>query len=68
MTTAIGIGDFARMTLLSVKALRHYHEVGLLTPAAIDPASGYRRYDLSQVATAIKPSATTINSSLPGSL
>src|SRR5215470_17486347 len=40
------------MTLLSVKALRHYHDVGLLTPAEIDPESGYRRYELAQVPTA----------------
>lgn len=48
----MGIGDFSRMTFLSVKALRHYHEVGLLPPAEIDPDTGYRRYDLSQVPTA----------------
>jgi DNA-binding transcriptional MerR regulator len=48
----ISIGDFARMTFLSVKTLRHYHETGLLAPARIDPSSGYRYYDVSQVATA----------------
>ena len=37
------------MTLLSVKALRLYHENGLLEPAAVDPDSGYRRYSASQV-------------------
>jgi DNA-binding transcriptional MerR regulator len=50
--TLVSIGDFARMTFLSVKALRHYHEVGLLPPADIDPESGYRRYALGQVPTA----------------
>jgi DNA-binding transcriptional MerR regulator len=50
--TLVNIGDFARMTFLSVKALRHYHEVGLLPPAEIDPESGYRRYDVAQVPTA----------------
>ena len=40
------------MTHLSVKALRHYHEVGVLVPSDVDPATGYRHYDLSQVATA----------------
>ena len=49
MSTLLSIGDFSRMTFLSVKALRHYHEVGLLPPAEIDPDSGYRRYDLAQV-------------------
>ena len=49
MAVRLGIGDFSRMTHLSVKALRHYHDLGLLTPAAIDPASGYRFYEPSQV-------------------
>jgi len=43
------IGDFSRVTHLSIKTLRHYHEVGLLEPAAVDPSSGYRRYTLAQV-------------------
>jgi DNA-binding transcriptional MerR regulator len=50
--TLINIGDFARMTFLSVKALRHYHEVGLLPPAEVDPETGYRRYEPAQVPTA----------------
>lgn len=49
MATLLSIGDFSRMTFLSVKALRHYHEVGLLPPAEIDSESGYRRYDVAQV-------------------
>ena len=48
----MSIGDFSRMTLVSVKALRHYHELGLLPPAEIDPETGYRRYDVAQVPTA----------------
>jgi DNA-binding transcriptional MerR regulator/effector-binding domain-containing protein len=52
VTTLVSIGDFSRMTLLSVKALRHYHELGLLRPAQIDDDSGYRRYELEQVPTA----------------
>jgi DNA-binding transcriptional MerR regulator len=52
VSTLVSIGDFSRMTFLSVKALRHYHEVGLLPPAEIDPDTGYRRYGLEQVATA----------------
>ncbi len=46
------IGEFSKMTYLSVKALRHYHDVGLLAPAQIDPDSGYRRYAADQVAAA----------------
>ena len=49
MTVLVTIGDFSRMTHLSVKALRHYHDVGLLEPADVDPSSGYRLYDADQV-------------------
>jgi DNA-binding transcriptional MerR regulator len=38
------IGRFARSTGLSIGALRHYAEIGLLEPAAIDAATGYRYY------------------------
>jgi DNA-binding transcriptional MerR regulator len=40
------------MTQLSVKTLRHYHEVGILEPDRIDPATGYRYYMPQQVPTA----------------
>ena len=52
MALRLTIGDFSRMTHLSVKALRHYHEIGLLEPVAVDPASGYRLYEVDQVPTA----------------
>ncbi|HEX2954886.1 MAG TPA: MerR family DNA-binding transcriptional regulator, partial [Bacillota bacterium] len=39
------IGDFSKITRLSVKTLRFYHEEGLLCPDFIDPDSGYRYYD-----------------------
>jgi DNA-binding transcriptional MerR regulator len=45
----LSIGAFSRMTFLSVKALRHYHEIGLLAPVSVDPGSGYRRYAVEQV-------------------
>jgi DNA-binding transcriptional MerR regulator len=45
----LSIGVFSRMTFLSVKALRHYHEIGLLAPAWVDADSGYRRYSVAQV-------------------
>jgi DNA-binding transcriptional MerR regulator len=48
----VTIGEFATMTRLSRKALRHYHDLGLLEPAAIDPGNGYRYYDADQVPTA----------------
>ena len=49
MTVLVSIGDFSRMTHLSVKALRHYHDVGLLEPAEVDRSSGYRFYDAEQI-------------------
>ncbi|HZN70794.1 MAG TPA: MerR family transcriptional regulator [Micromonosporaceae bacterium] len=49
MRVRLAIGDFSRMTHLSIKALRHYHDLGLLEPAEIDPASGYRFYEPGQV-------------------
>lgn len=52
MATTVSIGEFARLTYLSVKTLRYYHEVELLEPVAVDAGSGYRRYSLDQVAQA----------------
>jgi DNA-binding transcriptional MerR regulator len=52
MDVLLTIGEFSKMTYLSVKALRHYHDVGLLTPEMVDPATGYRRYATGQVGTA----------------
>jgi DNA-binding transcriptional MerR regulator len=46
------IGDFSRATHLSVKMLRHYHDIGLLEPADVDLGTGYRRYGTGQIATA----------------
>ena len=40
----MSIGRFARRTGLSIGALRHYAEIGLLRPARIDPDTGYRYY------------------------
>jgi DNA-binding transcriptional MerR regulator len=37
---------------MTVKTLRHYHQVGLLEPAAVDPDTGYRRYTAEQIPTA----------------
>ena len=52
MRVRLAIGDFAKMTHLSIKALRHYHDGGLLEPAEVDPATGYRFYHPGQLATA----------------
>lgn len=47
------IGHVARSARLTVRALRHYDDVGVLRPAHIDPSSGYRYYTPSQVRDAI---------------
>lgn len=38
------IGEFSRLTALTVKTLRHYHERGLLVPTVVDQKTGYRYY------------------------
>src|SRR5260370_40931617 len=43
------IGDFSRLSLVSVKALRYYDELGLLKPARVDEFTGYRYYSASQL-------------------
>jgi DNA-binding transcriptional MerR regulator len=53
MTTAsLSIGDFSRATHMSVKMLRHYHQIRLLEPADINPHNGYRSYTAEQIPTA----------------
>jgi DNA-binding transcriptional MerR regulator len=44
------IGEFARHGRVSVRMLRHYDAAGLLRPARVDPASGYRFYAAGQLA------------------
>jgi DNA-binding transcriptional MerR regulator len=43
------IGRFSRLTGLTVKARRHYDELGLLRPAEVDAETGYRSYSPGQV-------------------
>ena len=52
MAIQVTIGDFSRMSHLSVKAVRYYHRVGLLEPAEVDPQTGYRYYATDQLSTA----------------
>ncbi len=42
------IGKFSKRSGIPVSHLRHYHEVGLLQPAYVDPESGYRYYAVAQ--------------------
>ncbi|WP_159844478.1 MerR family transcriptional regulator [Nocardia sp. CY41] len=52
MTATVPIGEFSRLSNLSVKTLRYYHEIGLLAPVGVDASSGYRRYATAQVSQA----------------
>src|ERR1700680_943573 len=52
MRDGLSIGEFSQITHLSVKTLRHYHDAGLLDPAQVDPHSGYRYYETTQIPTA----------------
>ncbi|MFS8199243.1 MerR family transcriptional regulator [Streptomyces sp. CWNU-52B] len=45
----LAIGAFAKASRLSQKALRLYDELGLLTPARVDPTTGYRFYSPEQL-------------------
>ena len=56
VSRGLTIGEFAQATHLSVRTLRRYHESGLLEPASVDAASGYRYYTTEQI-----PSAQVIH-------
>src|ERR1700744_4452223 len=47
--TLMSSGEFARTSGLTRKALRLYDELGLLTPARVDPQTGYRFYAPAQL-------------------
>jgi DNA-binding transcriptional MerR regulator/effector-binding domain-containing protein len=49
MVELLPIGQFSRAVLISPKTLRDYHEAGLLTPAVVDPRTGYRGYRPTQI-------------------
>lgn len=48
------IGEFSKLSHLTVKALRFYEKEGLLIPASIDSWNGYRFYETSQLKSAAK--------------
>ena len=48
------IGDFSRLSHLTVKTLRFYEKEGLLLPESIDDWTGYRFYKTSQLEEAAK--------------
>ena len=44
------IGEFSRITRVTIDTLRHYDALGLLKPANVDPFTGYRYYSARQLA------------------
>jgi len=52
MTDPLTIGEFSKITGLTVKTLRFYHEQGLLVPTSVDDQTGYRYYDAAKIETA----------------
>ena len=48
MRNLLPIGRFSEICRLSISALRHYDELGLLPPAAVDADTGYRYYSIAQ--------------------
>lgn len=51
MKRLLRIGDMARLSGVSIKALRFYDEQGLLRPDHVDPQTGYRHYTPDQAET-----------------
>ncbi|MDD3369524.1 MAG: MerR family transcriptional regulator [Lachnospiraceae bacterium] len=43
------IGDFSKLSRITIKMLRHYDEIGLLKPDTVDDFTGYRYYQESQL-------------------
>jgi DNA-binding transcriptional MerR regulator len=43
------IGEFSRLSQVTIKTLHHYDELGLIKPAHIDPATNYRFYKVEQL-------------------
>ena len=43
------IGEFSKLSRVSIRLLRHYDEAGLLAPASTDPFTGYRYYSEAQL-------------------
>ena len=49
----LSIGEFSKISHLTMNTLRYYDEIGLLKPAFIDPKNGYRYYDIFQLEIAL---------------
>ncbi len=45
----LSIGQFSKICMVTVKALRHYDKLGLIKPDHVDKFTGYRYYDENQI-------------------
>lgn len=45
----LSIGQISKLTNVNIKSLRYYDEIGILTPAYVDPKNGYRYYTAAQI-------------------
>lgn len=43
------IGDFSKLSKVSIRMIRYYDEIGLLVPASVDSLTGYRYYAAKQI-------------------
>ena len=43
------IGEFSKLTQVSIRMLRYYDEIGILKPANVDSFTGYRMYSADQI-------------------
>lgn len=50
----IKIGDFSKLSQISIRMLRHYDEMGLLHPESVDAFTGYRYYTVGQLSEAFR--------------
>lgn len=50
MKNHLTIGEVSKLKGVSVKSLRYYEKIGILPPAFVNPNTGYRYYDLHQLA------------------
>ena len=59
------IGEFSKLSRISIRMLRHYDEIGLLVPEETDPWTGYRRYAAAQLMTALNSIHLTAKEACP---
>lgn len=48
------IGEFSKLSRISIRMLRHYDEAGILKPQSVDSVTGYRFMGNSSCCTPVK--------------